>query len=203
MTTAAWVTAIATFAMAITAIIAAIVACKQLAGARDTRIAMSRPYMVARYLRPSSLYEPLSVEIANVGKTSARDLSFTFSPPLPSPSVEEVNSKCGENIKFVYETTIDRITRTLLNNSIDTWVPGHKVPYGLWTPFEKSDEEMVSAEGIPANQKLTIKYFDTDDREYSETYVLDALAWFGDVVQYNELEKIRKALNKIAGIDDN
>lgn len=86
----------------------------------------------------------------------------------------------------------------MLGRTFPIWAPGHSVPYALWTPWENSDEKGCSAEGIPADQTLIIRYADEDGNRYEDEYVLDALSWFADAIEYNELENIRKVLEKIA-----
>ncbi|MFD5867536.1 hypothetical protein ACFWGD_02820 [Corynebacterium sp. NPDC060344] len=190
--------AFATVATAVAAWCALRTAKDQLADAKETRVSTNRAYMIAHYKQPNKEYAPLSVEIVNTGRTPAHDVSFQFSPELPSPTPAEVNALCKDTITYHGTTTIDRVNRFMLGRTFATWAPGHSVPYALWTPYINSEEAGASAEGIPADQTLIIRYSDGDGNKYEDEYVLDALAWFADAIEYNELEKIRTVLEKIA-----
>ena len=53
---------------------------------RDTRLAQTRPYVIA-YIHPhSTAHTIIDFVIANVGKTAARNVRLLFEPPLSDTS---------------------------------------------------------------------------------------------------------------------
>ena len=66
--------------------VAALFAWSQLAEMRDTRLAQTRPYVIA-YIHPhSTAHTIIDFVIANVGKTAARNVRLLFEPPLSDTS---------------------------------------------------------------------------------------------------------------------
>lgn len=66
--------------------VAALFAWSQLAEMRETRLAQTRPYVIA-YIQPNpTAHTIIDFVIANIGSTTARNVTMSFTPPLSDTS---------------------------------------------------------------------------------------------------------------------
>jgi ABC-type nickel/cobalt efflux system permease component RcnA len=75
-------TALATWALVLTALIAAWVAVHQLKAVRRSHEEEMRPYVVLDFSTPPEVPTVIDLVATNIGRTVARDVTFVFTPPL-------------------------------------------------------------------------------------------------------------------------
>ncbi len=182
------VTAWATLLEAGILAVAALFAWSQLAEMRETRLAQTRPYVIA-YIHPNSTaHTILDFVIANVGKTAARNVRLVFEPPLSDTSGPAASFSNAHWAAF--------------ESGLPLLAPGQQLSC-LWaqativfddktTAVKKHVVSISYSGGLPA------------DSAYVDEYVLDAEAFFGlmrvagkgadDAVR--ALEEIKSTLSK-------
>ncbi|NWO07390.1 MAG: hypothetical protein HLX50_17385 [Alteromonadaceae bacterium] len=165
----------------------------------------NRPMMMAQYLPPKTHTGVLDLEISNAGKTIACQVTIKFSPELPKADLEMLNSNSESGQHFHYPNVeLPRVV--FATRKFPSWVPAQKVSAPFWVlhkNFKFSDPLGISAESIPANQKVIITYEDEQGHPYEDTFQLDPGIWAGKTFQDSETLKQRKALEKLSKSTEN
>jgi hypothetical protein len=177
------VTAWATVFEAGVLLTAALFAGSQLAEMRQTRIAQSRPYVIA-YLRHQPVGHTLiEFVIANAGKTVARDITLTFDPPLSPTSGP--GASFGEAHWVVFDSGLPMLA------------PGQELTC-LWA---HSLTIFKTGADIPKKHKVKVSYrgdFPKGSTYNEEEYVLDVGAFYGRLsVAAKGTEEVAQALEAI------
>lgn len=171
----------------------------------------NRPMMCAEYVRPAGPHDHLRIKVSNKGKSVAKNVSFTFDPPLPTPKPEDVRKNMGRHATTL---PIDLVKAVFCRRSFETWVPGYEAEALLWIQNERIDllaDDLESAEGVPAQQGLVISFEDDRGRRYTERFVLDVKTVLGFTFRessdgtleknthhiHNELEKVNDNLSAL------
>ena len=157
--TVAWATVLEAGILAV----AALFAWSQLAETRELRLAQTRPYVVA-YIHPNPIaHTILDLVIANVGKTVARSIRLSVTPPLSDASGPAASFPGSHWAAF--------------DSGIPTLAPGQQLSC-LWAQSTTVLAENATA---PKHHSVTITYAGDPPsrRTYSDEYALDVGAFFG------------------------
>jgi hypothetical protein len=164
-------------------LVAALFAGNQLAEMRQTRIAQTRPYVIA-YLRHQPVGHTLiEFVIANAGKTVARDITVTFVPPLSPTSGPGVSFKDAHWVVF--------------ESGLPMLAPGQELTC-LWA---HSITIFNTGADIPKRHEVKVSYrgdYPKGSSYNDEEYVLDVGAFYGRLsVAEKGAEEIAQALEDI------
>lgn len=160
------VTAWATVFEAGVLLAAALFAGNQLLEMRQTRITQTRPYVIA-YLTPDPIaYTVIDFVVANVGKSVARDIKFTFEPTL--------SDKSGPHASFQAPSWV------ALESGLPTLAPGQQISC-LWAQSTILINEDPS---VAKRHTVTIRYSGDSPAKgpFIDPYVLD-VGSFRDLVR--------------------
>lgn len=163
----------------------------------------TRPMMSVRLLPPTGPKDPLDLEVSNVGKSTALDVEIYFDPPLPEGSKEELNAK-ADGLE-ASTSLLERTKNIFVDIRFPTWVPGQSVTSPFWTlnkEYDAGDWNSVSAEGVPSDQSVVVKYRDDRGYRYEERFALQSPIWAGKMFPDGDEKKQRKAIEKLAGSID-
>jgi hypothetical protein len=179
-------TAGGTVGTCVVALLAAIVAWRQLREARRLREAQAQPFVIVDVEPSVTSRRILNLVIRNTGQTLARDVTIRFDPPLRST----LDSEGFPPANF-----------RALAKGIPALPPGREYQIMLDSTVSRSESN------LPDSYTVTVKFHDRDGKKMDElTYELD-LAMFHsapyvtelsvhDVAQ--ELQSIRKTLEQLA-----
>lgn len=159
----------------ITAIVTAFLALKSLRQSRQIEINANRPMMMAEILPPENHKSDLYFQIANYGKSVAKNVEITFDPPLPTPDVDKLNKNTPPSTLY-NQSLLERVNNMFKDKIYRTWVPGFKVSVSYWSPstdFCPSKNLCESAEGVPIDQKVIINFDDELGNSYSDEFELN------------------------------
>lgn len=163
----------------------------------------TRPMMSARLLPPSGPKDPLDLQVSNVGKSTALDVEVHFDPPLPEGSRDALNAN-SDGLEA--STSLLEITKNIFVDTLfPTWVPSQSVTSPFWIlnkEYDVGDWNSVSAEGVPADQFVIVKYRDEQENRYEERFALQPPIWAGKMFRDSDSEKQRKAVEKLGGSID-
>jgi hypothetical protein len=159
-----WIAAGTGFLTLCVALAAAGVAYNQLKLARALREDMARPYVVVD-IEPAKGAGPSYMElvIRNIGKTMARNVNFTFDPPL--------RSTFDDIAKAAFNHTIAEYT--ILNDGIATMPPGRE--YRMVFEFMP---DRLHREDLERRYDVTINFSSDRGEEKPLTQVLDLNLYF-------------------------
>lgn len=163
----------------------------------------TRPMMCARLLPPTGPIDPLDLEVSNVGKTTALDVEVYFDPPLPEGSREELNAN-SEGLE-ASTSLLERTKTIFVGIQFPTWVPGQSVTTPFWAlnrDYKADDWHAISAEGVPSDQSVIVRYRDGRGHRYEEKFALQPTIWAGKMFRDSDLKKQRKALEGLSGSID-
>ncbi len=172
--------AIATMVSATAAWAAVFVVGRQVREMRRLREEQARPFVVVRL----KLGRLVSIVVENVGPAQARDVRFSFAPPLTSTST----SSGGP---------YPAVRALALQEGLESLAPGDAFEFVLDASadrFKRSD--------LPMRIEASATYHQTLDgklRRYTDTYVLDLQSLGFATLPTNPLDETRKELAKIAG----
>jgi|GEM_PF-6927143 len=163
----------------------------------------TRPMMSACLLPPTRPKDPLDLQVSNVGKSTALDVKVYFDPPLPEGSREALNAN-SDGLEA--STSLLEITKRIFVDTLfPTWVPGQSVTSPFWIlnkEFDVGDWNSVSAEGVPADQSVIVKYRDEQGKQYEERFALQPPIWAGKMFRDGDSKKQRRAIEKLSGSID-
>lgn len=168
-----WIAASAGFLTLCVALAAARVAYNQLKLARALREDMARPYVVVDFEPAKGTGPPfMELVIRNIGKTMARDVTFSFDPPL--------RSTFDDDVKAAFNHTIAEYT--ILKDGISTMPPGRE--YRIL--FEFMDDRLHRKD-LERRYDVTINFASDRHKEDPLTQVLDLNLYFGTMYtpEYN------------------
>lgn len=160
----------------ILASISAFLALRSLRLSRQIEINANRPMMTARVVSPEFHYDVIRFEVANLGKSVAKNVRVKFDPPLPEPNLERARKNC-KSIHNPHVPPLARVHALFRDQVFSTWVPGTIASVAYWLPpkdkLTKEGELPRSAEGVPANQDVIITFEDELGNKYSESFELN------------------------------
>lgn len=170
------VAGIASAVSAIVLVVAAIVASKQLREARQLRLAQTRPFVVVDF-DAQSMPPAINLEIANVGLTMARNVTFAFAPELQSSFDES-----GPLGKFA--------DLNILRRGIPSLVPGKKIAL----LFDSS----IARRDLVNTYSVTIRYEGERGHVYSDVVALDLdIYWNVGRIDRRGLHDVHERLKEI------
>ena len=142
--------AVAAAIQTIVVIVAALFAKRQVDEAKQLREAQSRPFVIIDFdvLRVRRF---IYLVITNLGQTLARNVRFTFEPPLSS-SIDEKHDTLKK--------------ARLLTEGIPTLAPGREIPILFDSFLERGDER-------PDAYEVQVSYEGEKGQEYTDTVLLD------------------------------
>jgi hypothetical protein len=150
----------------------------QVGEAKKLRRAQTRPFIVVD-LEPGYL---IFLTVENIGSTVARDVTFSFSPPLVSTLSKP----------WQFEESV------LLSEGIESVPPRRRHRIIFDSAIERLNEE-----GLPKQHVATVMYADEDGIKYKDRYTLDLGAMAhtspdekGLPEMVTEVSNIRKELKK-------
>ncbi|MCE0536009.1 hypothetical protein LWF15_10850 [Kineosporia rhizophila] len=163
------------------AVVAAIIAYRQVIHARDLREDQARPF-VAVSIEPSPvIHHFFNIRIQNYGSTIAKNVRISFDPPLE-------RSKQFRNIDDKY----------IFKHGLSTMPPGMIVEFLLDSAISRREEK------LPLRYKVTVSFEGLKGRPEEDVYDLDMEMFFG-LERFNEksvhhmfkeVERIRKNFDK-------
>lgn len=159
----------------------------------------TRPMMSVRLLPPTGPKDPLDIEVSNVGKSTALDVEVYFDPPLPEGSKEKLNAK-ADGLE-ASASLLERTKNIFVDIRFPTWVPGQSVTSPFWTlnkDYRADDWHAISAEGVPSDQSVVVKYRDDRGYRYEERFVLQPTIWSGKMFRDSDAKKQRNSLENIS-----
>ena len=155
--------------------------------------------MSVRLLPPTGPKDPLDIEVSNVGKSTALDVEVYFDPPLPEGSKEKLNAK-ADGLE-ASASLLERTKNIFVDIRFPTWVPGQSVTSPFWTlnrDYRADDWHAISAEGVPSDQSVVVKYRDDRGYRYEERFVLQPTIWPGKMFRDSDAKKQRNSLENIS-----
>jgi len=182
-----WTDVVSTVAVTLqtVAILAALIyARSQLVESRNMREASDRPFVVVDF-DPDILEGFIYLIVSNQGRSLARDVRFTFDPPLRSTFDDT-----GYGVAFM----------AMFDSGLPTLSPGRTTS----VLFDAVRDRFNSDDTYPDTYTVTIKYRGEGARQYSESLLLDLAAYKNrlsitrrtvhDI--HGEIEKLRKVIEK-------
>lgn len=166
--------------------------------ARDIENRANRPMMVAEIVPPEGTKDEVGLRVTNAGKSVARNVLVEFDPPLPEPDLNRLNQQGDATY---YATNIEQLNNIFEGRKFLTWTPGMEVTAPYWAPPKTLGLDSglsESAEGVPAVQKVVVKFQDERGIHYQDTFALDVHTVLGLRFSETEQAKIRKELNRLA-----
>ena len=151
------------------------------------REAADRPFVVVDF-DPDILEGFIYLVVSNQGRTIARDVRFTFDPPLSSTFDDT-----GYGAAFM----------AMFSSGLPTLSPGRRIT----VLFDAVRQRFNSDDTLPDTYTATITYQGEASRQYSDALLLDLAAYKNRLSVtrhtvhdiYGVLEKIRKLLDKAVG----
>lgn len=170
-----WI-AVGTVGTMLVAIVAAIVALRQVAEARHLREDQTRPYVVVDVESSPAGLQVLNLVIANAGQTLARNVKLNFEPELRS----------SEEGYVLHETV-------LMREGIKTMPPGRRIEVWFDRAFKRDKT------GLPMRYDVTVEYDDArGQRQEPLRYVLDLAHLYGPLyIGVKGVHDIVKALEDV------
>lgn len=172
-TAAEW-QAVWAFTTAAIALVAAVIALSQYRTAVRNQIEQARPVVVVDLRFLGALYA--CVEVTNVGRTAAHDISFEWS----------------EKPIAIDELSQGAIDRALVDGRVPFLAPGRTITYMLNKYNDDDDEEQ-----LPRRFEVTARYRGSGT-EWDSVSVLDVDQWAETMIERDPFESITTELKKLA-----
>ena len=155
-----------------------------------------RPMMQAHLRMAEDPFSCAELVISNPGQTIAHNVKFEFIPDLPKPPPEKTTA--SSKTPVWHQNPLDIIRQRLLDEPIQTWVPGDEITMLFWFPNENGKFD-VSAEGILAKTTIKISYTDGYKKptHYSDIFELNAVLLFGTAKPKTPVHRIQTDLQNI------
>ena len=177
-TAAGWAAAAAWLTVVVAAV-AALFARRQVLEARQTREDQAQPFVIVDFEASAASSIHLELVIRNTGTTLAKNVTFTFDPPLASTlSDSDPEFRLADS--------------AIVTQGIPTLPPQRE--YRML--FERLPDRFKSA--LPRSYRATVRFDDARDRPHTLDYRLDLDIFFGvlEFVIYGEHDSA-KALREI------
>ena len=166
---------------------------------RESLDRATRPIMSVRLLPPAEPKYPLELEVSNVGRSTAFRVGVSFDTPLPEGSKDKLNEKSDGLEASV--SLLEITKRIFVGVQFETWVPGQSVTSPFWTnsrDYDVGDWQAVSAEGVPSDQSVVVRYLDDRGYQYEEKFALHPAIWSGRMFPDVDEKKQRRAIEKLS-----
>lgn len=191
------VNASANVGLLLTAIVTAVLALKSMQQARDIERRANRPMMIAEIIPPDRVDGEVSFRVANMGRSVAKNVTLEFDPPLPEPDLERLNEQSSSTYNF---TNIARLNVIFVDRTFLTWTPGMEVTAMYWAvpkDFDPMSSVGDSAEGVPPEQGVILRFDDEAGESYVDKFTLDVHTVLGVTFVDSEEKRLRQLMQKL------